>query len=144
MIDNISHVSCLKNFLVNAFALSVLIPYSPLLLSGFTDCIVSCFLAWKRKLIFHITCREFTYFHILKIRITFVVQEFWRSVYMFLAIHWAHSERRLIRLSFSPGWSESLPGTQVSLLVLPHKGPLKSGLLIQVVSEFTLECWKHW
>ena len=66
---------------MNAFTLSVLIPCPPFLLSRFTDCIVSCFLAWKRKLVFHITCRELTYFHILKIRISFVVQDFWRSVY---------------------------------------------------------------
>ena len=51
---------------MKAFALSVLTPCIPFLLSRFTDWIVSCFLAWKRKLIFHITCREFTYFHLLK------------------------------------------------------------------------------
>ena len=65
---------------MNPFALSVLSPCSPFLLSRFTDCFVSCFLACKRKLIVHITCREFTYFHILKIRITFLVQDIYQRL----------------------------------------------------------------
>ena len=59
---------------MNAFALSVLTPCSPFLLSRFTDCFVSCFLAWKRKLIFYITCRELIYFHILSWWRIFVAQ----------------------------------------------------------------------
>ena len=37
--------------LVNAIELSVLTPSSTFLTSRFTDCFISCFLAWKRKLI---------------------------------------------------------------------------------------------
>ena len=37
---------------------------------------------FQMPLVFHITCREFLYFHILKIRIFFVVQDFWQSVYI--------------------------------------------------------------
>ena len=135
------------------------------------------FLPEKVKLTFHITCREFTYFHILKIRagclmlniyqrlpnfISNMKSQFRKNIsyiychlsrnktkptkwpvcpaktqirlgirtvwsepslsagrtLVFLAIHWMHSERRLIRLGGYPGWSKSSLGAQVSLLVL--------------------------
>ena len=77
---------------MNTFALSVLTQCSPFLLSCLTDCfpprpLPHLLSRLKTEadigiLSFHITRRGFVHFHIPKIRIFFVVQEIWRSVYI--------------------------------------------------------------
>ena len=155
---------------MNAFALSVLTPCSRFPLSRFTVCFVSCFLVWKRKLIFQITCREFTYFHILEIRISFVVQDFWRSVYIkgdqTSFQRWKRSSGKHI-LHLLPFQSQQRQNQKNDLCVqrrlksgwasaqydqslhCPHRTPVFLAIhwahseQIKIKNEFLLEQWKH-
>ena len=66
------HVTCVMTFLFSVVTLHWLLSFMHSHLKTEADIGI---------VLFHITCREFTCFYILKIRIIFVVQDFWCSAY---------------------------------------------------------------
>ena len=87
MIDN---GSCLNVFHSELFALSVLTPCSPFSYHASLIAVLN-FPAFSPEngtwyvTIFHITCREFTYFHILKIRAAFLTISIYQRLWNFIS-----------------------------------------------------------